>query len=160
MLNKVQMIGRLTRDPERKVLPSGTALANFSLAVNEVWNKNGEKMEKTVFTEWQVWNGQSDVMCKIAGKGDLIYVEGKFGLDEWEDSEGNKRSRPRFTALAWQLLSKAGSGKNNHKDINEVDEKPSVKKGCPKKESATPTPSVQITSISNDDEDDDSDIPF
>ena len=153
MLNKVMMIGRLTRDPEPKVTTGGNKLANFSLATNEIWYQDGEKKEKTTFSEWVVWNGSSENLCKIANKGDLIYAEGKFGLDEWTDQEGNKRNRPRFIALTWQLLSKVGSGKNN--DAGESDEKPAAKKGRPKKEVA-PQPKVE----DNNDSDDDEEIPF
>lgn len=153
-LNKVMMIGRLTRDPELKVTSGGTKVTNFSLATNEIWYQNGEKKEKTTFSEWQIFNGSGENLSKITNKGDLIYVEGKFGLEEWTDQEGNKRSRPRFTALSWQLISKVNSSKKESDySSGEADEKPATKRGRPKKEEKP------VEKVESNDEDDDS-IPF
>ena len=157
MLNKVMMIGRLTRDPEPRVTSGGTKVANFSLATNEIWYQDGEKKEKTAFSEWVIWNGSSENLCKIAGKGDLIYAEGKFNLEEWTDAEGNKRSKPRFTALTWQLLSKVATKGGDNSSSSEEDSKPTTKRNRPKKESS---PSAQTTSTSSDEDDDSEEIPF
>lgn len=149
MLNRYQAIGRLTRAPELRRTASGTAVTNFSLAANEYFTKNGEKSEKTIFTEWTVWNGSGENLCKLAHKGDLLFAEGPFELEKWTDAEGNERSRARFTALQWKLLSSKTS-KNTGEDNAEPTEKPArAAKKTPVKPTAT-----------EEDSDEDSEIPF
>lgn len=155
MVNKFTAIGRLTRDPETRHTPGGKAITNFGLALDEGYkDANGEWKNNVTFTEWQAWNGLGENLAKLAKKGDLLYAEGKFSLDSWEDKNtGEKRSTPRFTALGWKLLSK--SAKNvaeNDEEKEEKSEKP-AKRGRPAKTEKKPEPEVEQEEIEDD-------IPF
>lgn len=140
MLNKVMMIGRVTRDPELNHTAGGTKITRFGIACNEVYYKDSEKHEKATFTDWTIFNGSGENFKKIVSKGDLVYLEGKYSLNEWTDQEGNVRKNPQFTALSWQLLSKVGASKSGEdsssKDGDEATDKP--KRERPKKEVAQP----------------------
>lgn len=124
MLNKFHAIGRLTRDPELRRTASGKSITHFALALSESWKgDDGEWRENVVFTEWNIWNGSGENLCKLAHKGDLLYAEGKFSLDSWEDKNtGEKRSSPRFTALNWKLLTKKGESSSDKSNDGEAKE--------------------------------------
>lgn len=85
-LNKVQIIGRLGKDPEVKNLQSGSTVANFSLAVSETWKdkQTGEKKEKTEWINIVLWGNAAEVAQKYLHKGDMCYVEGKIQTRSYE----------------------------------------------------------------------------
>ena len=88
-LNKVFLAGRLTRDPELKSLPSGTAVADMGLAVNRRWfdRKSGEKREDTLFIDVSAWDRTAEFCGKYLNKGSGIMVEGRLKMDRWEDKQ-------------------------------------------------------------------------
>ena len=93
-LNKVQLIGRLGKDPEIRTMGSGDKVASFSLAMTEKWTdkRSGEKKEKTEWANVSVWgDGLVGVVDRFVKKGDLIYVEGKFSTRKWKDKDGQDR---------------------------------------------------------------------
>jgi single-strand DNA-binding protein len=93
-LNKVELIGRLGKDPEVKNLSNGSAVANFSLATSESWKdkRSGEKVEKTEWHNIVVWNEKTiEFVEKYLAKGDLVRIEGKIQTRSWEDNDGNKK---------------------------------------------------------------------
>ena len=109
-LNKVFLIGRLTRDPELRYTQSGTAVAEFGLAINRNFTTStGEKREETTFVDVIVWRRKAEVVCEYLGKGAPLFVEGRLELDTWETSDGQKRSKLRVVADNFQFL-QAGSG--------------------------------------------------
>ena len=92
--NKVILMGNLTRDPEAKFLPSGTAVVNFSIAMNERYNdRDGNPQEKATFVECEAWNRSAEVIDEYFTRGMPIHIEGKLQLDQWENDEGEKRSK-------------------------------------------------------------------
>lgn len=105
-LNKVFLIGNLTRDPDVRYLPSGTAVADLGLAVNERYkdSKSNEWKEKTTFLEVVVWQRQAETAGEYLSKGSPVFVEGRLQLDEWETKDGEKRSRLRVRADRLQFL--------------------------------------------------------
>lgn len=109
-LNKAMLIGNLTHDPELRRTPSGTAFSKLRMAVNESFqNKNGEKVEKTVFLDVDVWDRQAETCAQYLGKGSPIFVEGRLQMDEWDDKEtGQKRSRLKVRAERVQFLGGKG----------------------------------------------------
>jgi single-strand DNA-binding protein len=112
-LNKVMLIGNVTRDPEVKYTPKGTAVAEVGLAVNRVYTpEGGEKREETTFVDITFWGRQADIVGEYAKKGRSIYVEGRLQLDTWDDKQsGQKRSRLRVVGEQVQLLgSRPGAG--------------------------------------------------
>jgi len=93
-LNKVFLIGRLTRDPELRYTPSGTAVTDFGLAVNRQWkSQNGEKREEVCFVDCQAWARGAELISEYCKKGAPLFVEGRLKLDSWEGKDGQKRSK-------------------------------------------------------------------
>jgi single-strand DNA-binding protein len=93
-LNRVELIGRLGKDPEIRNLQNGSAVANFSVATSETWKdkRSGEKVEKTEWHRIVVWNEKTiEFVEKYLKKGDLVRLEGKLQTREWEDQEGQKK---------------------------------------------------------------------
>ena len=99
-LNKVMLMGNLTRDPELRRIPSGVAVVTLGLAMNESFKgKNGETNEKTIFVDVDVWDRQAENCEKYLSKGRPILVEGRLQMDEWADKEsGQKRSKMKVRA--------------------------------------------------------------
>lgn len=112
-LNKVMLIGNLTRDPEIKYTPKGTAVAQIGLAVNRVYsNDAGEKVEETTFVDVELWGRQAEIAGEYLKKGRPVFIEGRLKLDTWDDKQsGQKRSKMKVVGEALQLLgSREGGG--------------------------------------------------
>jgi len=110
--NKVLVAGRLTRDPEIKYTPKGTALATISLAVNRNWtNEAGEKKEEVTFVDVEVWGKQAEAIGQYLAKGSPLFIEGRLKLDQWDDKEsGQKRSKLKVVCEGFQFISTKGGG--------------------------------------------------
>ena len=103
-VNKVILIGNLTRTPETKYLPSGQSVTDIGIAINEKYKpKDGEMKETTTFVDVAIWGKMGEVVAQYCDKGSQLYIEGKLKLDQWE-SEGQKRSKISVTATGMQLL--------------------------------------------------------
>ena len=107
-VNKVMLIGRVTRDVEFKELENNS-LAKFSLVTNEKYKgKDGQTQEKATFVDVTAWGKTAEVLNKYVNKSDLLYVEGKLNQETWEDKEtGAKRSKISVTAQNIALAPKA-----------------------------------------------------
>lgn len=104
-VNKVILIGNLGRDPEVRYTPSGTAVANFTLATTENWtNKDGEKQSHTEWHRIVAWRRLGEICGEYLSKGKQVYIEGRIRTNEWEDQEGNKRRTTEIEALNMQML--------------------------------------------------------
>jgi len=104
-LNKVLLIGNLTKDPELRYISNGTAVCDFRIAVNRVYTTNNEKKEETCFIDINVWGRQAESVSKYLQKGSSAFIEGRLQLDQWEDREtGKARSRMRVVAERVQFL--------------------------------------------------------
>jgi len=104
-VNKVILIGNLGRDPEVSYTPSGTAVANFSLATTENWtNKDGEKQSRTEWHRVVAWGRLGETCGEYLSKGSQVYIEGSIQTNEWEDQEGNKRKTTEIRAWRMQML--------------------------------------------------------
>ena len=104
-INKVILIGNLGRDPEVRYTPSGTAVANFSVATTENWtNKDGEKQSRTEWHRIEAWGRLGETCGEYLSKGSQVYIEGSIRTDEWEDQEGNKRRTTKIRAWRMQML--------------------------------------------------------
>src|SRR6266576_3293950 len=93
--NKVILAGNLTRDPELRYTPKGTAIAKFGLAINRTWkNEAGETKEEATFVDVDAFGRQAEVIAQYMKKGRPFLVEGRLKLDQWDDKQtGQKRSR-------------------------------------------------------------------
>ena len=111
-LNKVILMGNLTRDPELRYVPSGTAVANFSIAVNRTYKDGaGEKKEDTSFIRIVVWGKMAEICGEYLTKGRSVLVEGRLKSRAWETPEGQKRSALDVVATSVQFL--GAKGDNN-----------------------------------------------
>lgn len=109
-LNKVFLIGRLTRDPELRYLPNGTPKAELRLATSrEYKDKNGEKQKDTCYVDVVVWSRQAEIAKQYLAKGRQIFVEGRLDYQEWE-KDGVKRSKHQVIADFVQFLDRMGGG--------------------------------------------------
>jgi len=104
--NKVFLMGNLTRDPEVRYTPKGTAIATIGLAVNRVWTtETGEKKEEVTFVDVDVWGRQAETIGQYMSKGRPIFIEGRLKLDQWDDKEsGQKRSKLKVVCEGFQFI--------------------------------------------------------
>ena len=112
-LNKVMLMGNLTRDPEIKYTPKGMAIAHFGIAVNRVWsNEAGEKQEEVTFIDIEMFGRKAEVVGEYFKKGKPIYVEGRLKLDSWDDkTSGQKKSKLKVVGETFEFLgSREGGG--------------------------------------------------
>jgi len=109
-LNRVLIIGNLTRDPEVRYTPKGTAVADIGIAVNRVYSgEDGEKKEEVTFVDVTLWGRQAEVAQEYLKKGRPVFIEGRLQLDTWDDKQsGQKRSRLRVVAENMQMLGSRG----------------------------------------------------
>ena len=105
-LNRVLLIGNLTRDPEIRYTPQGVAVADMSLAINRFsTNSEGEKKEEVTYVDVTLWNRVAEIAGEYLKKGKPVFIEGRLRLDTWDDKQtGDKRSRLRVVAENMQLL--------------------------------------------------------
>jgi len=114
-LNKVMLIGRLTRDPEMRYTPSGSPVTTFSLATNRYGQgPDGEKKEYTDYHNIVVWNIGRRNLAELAGqylhKGSLVYIEGRLQTRSWEGQDGQKRKTTEVNATELQFLESRQAG--------------------------------------------------
>ncbi|MDD4933102.1 MAG: single-stranded DNA-binding protein [Methylacidiphilaceae bacterium] len=108
-LNRVFLIGNLTRDPEVRYTPKGTAVGDLSVAVNtSIRGQDGQVKEETCFVDIVAWGRQAETAKEFLHRGSPIFVEGRLQFDQWETREGEKRNRLRVRAERIQFL---GRGK-------------------------------------------------
>jgi single-strand DNA-binding protein len=105
-LNKVMIIGNLTRDPEVRFTPKGTAVAELGIAINRKFTaENGEKREETTFVDVTLWGRTAEHAAEYLKKGRSVYIEGRLSLDQWDDKQtGQKRSKLKIVGEEMQFL--------------------------------------------------------
>jgi single-strand DNA-binding protein len=104
-LNKVFLMGRLTRDPELRYTPQGVPVCELGLAVNREYSTtSGERRKETLFIDVTVWRRQGEVCAQYLAKGRPIFIEGRLAMDTWEGQDGQKRTRYRVVAENFQFL--------------------------------------------------------
>ena len=106
--NKVMLMGNLTRDVELKHTAGNTAVANLGLAVNRRYRVNDESREETTFVDCEAWGRTAENISKFFSKGRPIFVEGRLKLDEWQDRDGNKRSKLRVVIENFEFVDSNG----------------------------------------------------
>ena len=108
-LNKVFLIGNLTRDPEIRHTPKGTAVGDLSMAINMTYRtQEGTDKEEVCYVDVVVWGRQAETCKDYLSKGSPIFIEGRLQLDQWETQQGEKRSRLRVRAERVQFLGRGG----------------------------------------------------
>ena len=109
-LNRVVLIGRLTRDPEIRYTPAGTAVASFSLANNRSYSVSGEKKEQVYYFDCIAWSKLGEIITEYCKKGHRVAVEGRLQQTRWDDQDGKKRSRVELVVENFQFLTGKGQG--------------------------------------------------
>jgi single-strand DNA-binding protein len=111
--NKVILLGNLTRDPQVRYTPGGTAVAELGLAVNRTWfdQKTNSRREETTFVDVTLWGRQAEVAGEYLAKGRQVLIEGRLQLDTWEDKEsGQKRSKLKVVSENMKMVGGRGEG--------------------------------------------------
>lgn len=110
-LNRVMLIGNLTRDPELRYTPGGMAVASFGLATNRVWvTKQGERKEDAQFHRIVAWNKLAELCSQLLSKGRRIYVDGRIQYREFTDNENNKKQVTEIIIDDMIILDNKGNG--------------------------------------------------
>src|SRR3989338_11096209 len=110
-LNRVQLIGNLTRDPELRYTPNGTAVCSFGLATNRSWKTDtGEKREEAEFHNIVAWNKLAELCSQFLVKGRKVYVEGRLATRSWTGQDGAQRNRTEIVISDMILLGERKSG--------------------------------------------------
>ncbi len=152
-VNKVILIGNVTRDPEVKFTPKGSAVTDVSLAINRNYTlDNGEKREETTYVDVELWGRLAEIAGEYAKKGRPLYIEGRLRMDTWEDkTSGQKRSRMKVVGENLQLLGgrpSGGSGGGDYEGGGHQESRP------PQRAARPPAPQAPSSSEPDDD------IPF
>jgi single-strand DNA-binding protein len=135
--NKVILMGNLTRDIELRNISESTTVANIGLAVNRKFKTaGGEQREETAFVDCEAFGRTADVMAKHLSKGDPVLIEGRLKLDQWQDQQGQNRSKLKVVVESFSFVGGREAG------------------------SERPTAATASRSTTNDDEIDDGDVPF
>jgi single-strand DNA-binding protein len=111
-LNRVLLLGNVTRDPEVRYTPKGSAVCDLGIAVNRAYTADsGEKREEVTFVDVTLWGRTAEVASEYLKKGRPVFIEGRLQMDSWDDKQtGQKRSRLRVVAENMQLLGGRPSG--------------------------------------------------
>lgn len=119
-LNKVMLIGNLTRDPELRYTPNGAAVCTFGLATNRTWEVNGEKKDSVEFHNIVCWSKLAEICAEFLTKGKQAYVEGRLATREWEGQDGQKRRTTEIVADSVIFLGggSASAGSNSGSSEN------------------------------------------
>lgn len=151
-VNKVILIGNLTRDPEVRFMPNGEAVANFAIATNEKWkDKSGNKQEKTEFHNVVMYRKLAEIAGEYLKKGRPVYIEGRLQTREWE-KDGVKRYTTEIIADSMQMLGGRDSSGGDVDRSGEYDQTP---------RQSTPKPAARPAATGGGSMDDfEDDIPF
>jgi len=132
-LNKAQLIGNLTRDPELRYTPQGTAVCTFGLATNRTWvTEAGDQREDTQFHRIVAWNKLAEICSQLLFKGRRVYVEGRLKTRQWTAQDGSPRQTTEIVINEMLILdSKRAPGERVEEEVSpeepaEVKEEPSV----------------------------------
>jgi single-strand DNA-binding protein len=167
-VNKVILIGNLTRDPELRYTPKGSGLCEIGLAVNRKYRlESGEQKEEVTFLDVTFWGKQAETIAKWMKKGRPLYVEGRLQTDSWDDkATGQKRYKTRIVAEEFQFLGEGGGGGGDRAPRGAEDQHHDDDHGAPAR-SAPPAQrqAAQSQPAKHNDEDgpigmDEDDIPF
>lgn len=118
--NKVLLMGNLTRDVELKYTQNNRAVARIGLAVNRRYRlESGEQREEVTFVDCDAWGRTAETMSKYLSKGRPVFIEGRLKLDQWEDQQGNKRSKLKVVVDNFQFIDSKPSGDGPRRQSDE-----------------------------------------
>lgn len=124
-LNKVILIGNLTRDPELRYTPQGTAVATFSIATNRSWKtESGDTKEDAEFHRIVAWDKLAEICSQLLKKGSKAYVEGRLQTRQWQTKEGDARSTTEIVISEMMMLDSKGGGDSSYNHEPSIDDIP------------------------------------
>lgn len=108
-INKVLLLGNLTRDPQLSYTPNQTAVVDFGMATNRKWvGQDGSQREETCFVDCRMFGKRAEVINKYCKKGNPLFIEGRLTFDSWEAQDGSKRSKLRVTVENFEFMGGGG----------------------------------------------------
>ena len=116
MYNRVILVGRLTRDPELRYLPNGTAVATFGIATSRTWTdrNTNEKKEETMFIDVTSFARSAEIVNQYLKKGNKVLVEGRLVFEKWTDQNGQNKSKHTVRAETVQFMETKAAAQNSH----------------------------------------------
>jgi single-strand DNA-binding protein len=164
-LNKVMLIGNLTRDPEMRYTPQGTAVCTFGVATNRNWtDASGEKKEDVEFHNIVAWSKLAEICANLLKKGRKVYVEGRLATRSWQGQDGTQKQRTEVVISDMVILDKREGGEGEAIDIPEpgveAQVSPDEVAEKPEKKSKKTEPAVAKDSTEAKEEVGEEDIPF
>jgi len=145
-INKVQLLGNLTRDPELKYTPQGTAVCTFSIATNRQWKtESGDTKDEAEFHRIVAWDKLAEICANLLKKGSRALVEGRIQTRKWEDKEGNPKTTTEIVISEMLLLDNKGD--SNSSDSYDIPDQ-------------TENVSEEVASDDKANEETEDDIPF
>ena len=127
-LNKIMLMGNLTREVELSYLPSQTPVAELSLAINRKWqDAQGQQKEEVTFVECSMFGKRAEVLAKYVKKGQPIYVEGRLKLESWEAQDGSKRSKLKVIIENFEFLGSKPEGQQQAPERTAQAQRPAQK---------------------------------
>jgi single-strand DNA-binding protein len=159
-VNKVMLLGNITRDLEVRYTPKGTAVCDLGMAVNRIrTGDNGERIEEVTYVDVTLWGRQAELAGQYLSKGRSVFIEGRLQLDQWDDKQtGQKRSRLRVVGENMQFIGGQGGSGSNQSSSGAPRQQPAP----PEQQQSSPPPqsnqggAAAAESFDNDDDD----IPF
>jgi single-strand DNA-binding protein len=156
-LNKVMLIGNLTRDPDVRMLSNGRPVCNFGLALNRNYkDSEGNRKEEVTFVDVECYGPRAEAVGRFFTKGRSIFVEGRLKLDQWESKEGEKRSAIRVVLDNFEFVDSKQESANVPIQNQST---PSIKSDKPSDTNPAPSNDSSVSST-NQDPDLDEDVPF
>lgn len=160
-LNRAQLIGNLTRDPELRYTPNGKAVCSFGIATNRSWTtESGEKKEEVDFHNIVAWNKLAELCSQFLVKGRKVYVEGRLTTRSWTGQDGQQRSRTEIVIDDMILLDSKGAVTAGGEGQKSVKAAPKQKKAEKEAEGADQAETPAGNQSSPDEEVSPDDIPF
>jgi single-strand DNA-binding protein len=166
-LNKVMIIGRLTRDPELRTIPSGASVCQMGLATNYVYNnqQTGQKVEQVEYHNVVLWRKLGEIAAQYLKKGGQVYIEGRLQTRSWDGKDGQKHSRTEIVADNMIMLGSKNSGSSpvggNTSSYGGQTSSPAAKPASsPSDETSQAAPTEQLPTIQQGEDINVEDIPF
>jgi len=156
-LNKVMLIGNLTRDPNLRYTPSNTAVCSFGIATNRSWSPSdgGDKQERVEFHNIVAWSKLADICGQLLHKGDKIYVEGRLQTRDWKGEDGTERKTTEIV-IDNMILLRSASGATGSYSGNDSE---SEGESAPKASKAKKSTSKKLSQDENNDAGEDQEMP-
>ena len=158
-VNKVMLLGNITRDLEVRYTPKGTAVCDLGMAVNRVrLSDNGEKIEEVTFVDVTLWGRNAELAGQYLAKGRQVFVEGRLQLDQWDDkATGQKRQRLRVVGENMQFIGGQGGGGGS---APQGGRQAPAQQSAPPAQQSSPPPAQGGAAAADSFDNDADDIPF